>query len=135
MKKALVLFLTVALLLPMMAVTSVAEEQVTIRFSNWDGGETLDAYNAAIAKFEELHPNIKVEMINIPSEYDTKLTAMIAGGTAPDVAILESSTIAFTLAEEGKVYNLYELQEADPTYAEHPILESQIGRASCRERV
>lgn len=124
MKKALVLFLAIALLLPMLAVTAIGEEQVTIRFSNWDGGETLDAYNSAIAKFEELHPNIKIEMVNIPSEYDTKLTAMIAGGTAPDVAILESSTIAFTLAQEGKVYNLYDLQEADPTYAEHPILES-----------
>jgi multiple sugar transport system substrate-binding protein len=124
MKKVLALFVMAAMLLTLVAVPAMAEEQVTIKFSNWDGGETLDAYNTAIAKFEELHPNIKIEMVNIPSEYDTKLTAMIAGGTAPDVAILESSTIAFTLAEEGKVYNLYELQEADPTYAEHPILET-----------
>ncbi len=124
MKKLLVLILAIALLLPSFALMASADEQVTIQFANWDGGDTLEAYNAAIAKFQELHPNITVEMVNIPSEYDTKLTAMIAGGTAPDVAILESSTIAFTLAKEGKVYNLYELQDADPTYAEHPILES-----------
>lgn len=124
MKRFLVLCLAAAMMLSIAALPATAEEQVTITFSNWDGGNTLDAYNAAIAKFESIHPNIKVEMINIPSEYDTKITAMIAGGTPPDIAILESGTIAFTLAEEGKVYNLYELQEADPTYAEHPILES-----------
>lgn len=124
MRKILVLCMAAMMLLSVLALPAVAEEKVTITFSNWDGGETLDAYNAAIAKFEELYPNIKVEMINIPSEYDTKLTAMIAGGTPPDVAILESETIAFTLAEEGLVYNLYDLQNADPTYAEKPILES-----------
>ena len=124
MKRILVLCLMVALLLPMLAVPGVADEQVTISFSNWDGGASLEAYAAAIEKFEAMYPNIKVEMINIPSEYDTKLTAMIAGGTPPDVAILESGTIAYTLAEEGKVYNLYELQEADPTYAANPILET-----------
>lgn len=124
MRKLLAFCLAAVMLLSMAALPAVAQEQVTITFSNWDGGETLDAYNAAIAKFESLNPNIKIEMINIPSEYDTKITAMIAGGTPPDVAVLESGTIAFTLAQEGMIYNLYELQEADPTYAEHPILES-----------
>ena len=101
---------------------SAEEDKVTIRFSFWDGGDALKGYQDAAKKFEELHPNIHVELLSIPAEYDTKLTAMIAGGTAPDVAELESSTIAFTLAEEGRVMDLAPLLAEDPEFSKDKLL-------------
>lgn len=115
MRKQVVWLLVLSLLLSLSGI-AFAQEVVTLRFSNWDGGETKEAYDAAIAKFESLHPNIKIENLFIPEEYDTKFMAMVASNTTPDIAILESDSIAFPLAEEGKVYNLNEFLDKDPSF-------------------
>jgi len=91
-------------------------DTVEIRFTNWDGGATLEAYEEAINNFMKEHPNIKVTNLNIPSEYDTKITAMIAANDTPEIAILESDSLLYPLAEEGKLVNILELIENDPEY-------------------
>ena len=84
-----------------------ADGDVTeIRFTEWDGGDTLAVYEEIAEKFNESHPDIHVTVMNVPDEYDTKITAMIAGNDIPEVCMMNSDTLLFPLAEQGIVANL-----------------------------
>lgn len=91
-----------------------ASEAITLRMTVWGAPEEVAAYKGAIAKFEAKYPNITVKLQHIPTDYDTKLTTMVAGNDVPDIAQMESGSIAFPLAEQGKFYNLQEFLSSDP---------------------
>ena len=94
-----------------------ADNEVTeIRFTEWDGGDTLAVYEEIAEKFNETHPDIHVTVMNIPDEYDTKITAMIAGNDTPEVCMMNSDTLLFPLAEEGIVLNIQEYIDKDEDF-------------------
>ncbi|MNH93732.1 putative ABC transporter substrate-binding protein YesO [compost metagenome] len=92
---------------------SGSKEKITLRMTVWGSPEEVAPYKKAIQRFEDKFPNIKVELQHIAADYDTKLTTMVAGNDVPDVAMMESGTIAFPLAEQGKFYNLQEFLDHD----------------------
>ncbi|MFC5647918.1 ABC transporter substrate-binding protein [Paenibacillus solisilvae] len=63
-------------------------EKVTLEFWGWQGKFQQDFTKIVISEFEKLHPNIKVKYIPDQGGND-KLTTLIAGGTPPDVGILD----------------------------------------------
>lgn len=70
------------------ASTPAAAEPVTLTF--WRAGtdtETQAYWEQMIKRFEGTHPNVTVELSNLPwgDEIETKLNAAYASGTAPDV--------------------------------------------------
>lgn len=89
-------------------------ESITLRLTLWGAPNEISVYKKVIANFEAKNPNVKVELQSIPTDYDTKLTTMVAGNDEPDVAMMESGSIAFPLAEEGKFLNLQTFLEKDP---------------------
>ena len=94
-----------------------ADGDVTeIRFTEWDGGDTLAVYEEIAEKFNERHPDIHVTVMNVPDEYDTKITAMIAGNDIPEVCMMNSDTLLFPLAEQGIVANLQEYIDKDESF-------------------
>ncbi|MDO3409267.1 sugar ABC transporter substrate-binding protein [Saccharibacillus sp. CPCC 101409] len=88
-------------------------DKITLRLTVWGAPEEVAPYKIAIEKFETEHPNIKVELQHIAADYDTKLTTMVAGNDVPDVAMMESASIAYPLAEQGKFYNLQDFLATD----------------------
>ncbi|WP_020620470.1 ABC transporter substrate-binding protein [Paenibacillus daejeonensis] len=90
------------------------QEPITLRMSVWGAPDELAAYKVAIDRFEEEFTHITVDLQHIATDYDTKLTTMVAGNDVPDIAMMESGTIAFPLAEEGKFHNLQEFLDEDP---------------------
>ena len=88
-------------------------EPIKLRLTGWGAPDEVAAYKFAIAKFEKAHPNIKVEFQAITADYDTKMTTMVAGNDEPDVAMMESATIAYPLAEQGKFLNLQDYLDKD----------------------
>lgn len=56
-----------------------------VRVGSWDSGEALEPFNTAIAQFEEMYPDVDVQLEAVPQEYGTKLLAQFAAGDAPDV--------------------------------------------------
>jgi len=90
-----------------------SNEKITLRMTVWGAPEEVAAYKVAIAKFEKKFPNITVNLQHIPTDYDTKLTAMVAGNDVPDIAQMESASIAYPLAEQGKFYNLQDFLASD----------------------
>lgn len=90
-----------------------SKENITLRMTVWGSPEEVAAYKFGIKRFEEKFPNIKVDLQHIAADYDTKLTTMVAGNDVPDIAMMESASIAFPLAEQGKFYNLQEFLDKD----------------------
>lgn len=60
-------------------------QKTTIQFYTWGGEGDLPIYEPRIAAFEAANPDIKVDFVQVPSDYDTKLQTMFAGNEAPDV--------------------------------------------------
>jgi len=92
---------------------SGSKENITLRMTVWGSPEEVAPYKKAIQKFEAKYTNIKVDLQHIAADYDTKLTTMVAGNDVPDIAMMESGTIAFPMAEQGKFYNLQEFLDTD----------------------
>ncbi|ADR35869.1 extracellular solute-binding protein family 1 [Oceanithermus profundus DSM 14977] len=63
-----------------------AAKTTKVTVAGWGGESEIALYKELFKKFEAEHPNIKVELLHIPSrDYWTKLTAMFAAGKAPDL--------------------------------------------------
>jgi multiple sugar transport system substrate-binding protein len=64
---------------------------VTVKFASWIS-EGLQPF---ADEFTKLHPNIKIDLQDIPQdEFADKLLTQVAGGTAPDAAFMDMSAVA-----------------------------------------
>jgi multiple sugar transport system substrate-binding protein len=61
------------------------EEGATITFSGWGDQTEQQIYRDSITRFQEVCPGVTVNYEPIPAEFQTRLKAAMAGGTAPDV--------------------------------------------------
>ena len=111
MYRHVLLTLTAGLLaaLPLAAAGSdegaaASEDPVKLVTTFWGGAVKADAFQNSADAYTEKHPNVVIELINIPgSEYTNKLLAMIAGGTPPDVININSG---LTLELDGMLVEL-----------------------------
>jgi len=95
---------------------NTGKEPVNIVFSAWGDATFKESMEATIKNFEQKYDWIKVTPLVIPNaDYDTKITTMVAAGEQLDLSMLESATIAYSLAEQGKLVNLKTLIDEDPT--------------------
>lgn len=96
--------------------TETGEEQVVIKTSGWDISSTvgIQSHEALIAAFEETHPNIKVELTDIPSaDYTKKLSIMLNGGDDLDVVWPKDGDTLPALAAKGHIEDLTPYIERD----------------------
>ncbi|VAW42234.1 hypothetical protein MNBD_CHLOROFLEXI01-3826, partial [hydrothermal vent metagenome] len=61
------------------------EDGATIVFSGWGDETEQQIYRDSIDRFAEVCPGVIVDYQPIPADFQTKLKASMAGGTAPDV--------------------------------------------------
>ncbi|MCA9970141.1 MAG: extracellular solute-binding protein, partial [Anaerolineales bacterium] len=61
------------------------EDGATIVFSGWGDETEQQIYRDSIARFNEVCPGVTVDYQPIPADFQTKLKAAMAGGTAADV--------------------------------------------------
>jgi multiple sugar transport system substrate-binding protein len=86
---------------------------VTITFSSWVGDSPQMQQFAK--DFEKLHPNIKIQFQAVSSgNATTKLITQVAGGTAPDVAFVDSSATT-EFATRNAIVNLDGYMAGSPT--------------------
>ena len=108
-------------------------EEVTLKYTYWGSTYEKEAMESAMADFMSLYPNIKVDAQHIPSDYDTKLAAMVAGNEAPDIGFLRDLQ-ALPLAAEGKLVNILDLVDKDDdldrdSYIENAYIYWEPGKA------
>lgn len=90
--RIVLLVMVVALAVPLISATAVAQEVVTIEF--WDNQQAESGLSqfqqAAVDLFEETHPGIKINVVTVPyAEYQDRLTIAVRGGTPPDISTVD----------------------------------------------
>lgn len=90
-------------------------EQVVLKYTGWGSPAEKKTTQNVIDNFEKNHPNVKVEYVHIPTDYNTKLTTLIAAGQGPDVALLDGDR-ALQWATEGQLMNMLDLAADDPEF-------------------
>lgn len=89
------------------------EEGATITFSGWGDETEQQVYRDSIERFGEVCPAVTVNYEPIPAEFQTKLKAAMAGGTAPDVFYVDDQLMT-AFAPSGQLLALDDMMaEAD----------------------
>ncbi|MBS4200586.1 sugar ABC transporter substrate-binding protein [Bacillus sp. FJAT-49732] len=88
-------------------------EKVEVSFMGWGNEQERKLYAEMFKKFEEKHPNIKVNYIYVPQDYDTKLKTMIKGNTVPDVFYVGENLVT-EYVKTGKLAELDQYIEMYP---------------------
>lgn len=100
-----------------------SDKVTEIRFTEWDGGDTLAVYEEIADKFNQSQSKIHVTVMNIPDEYDTKITTMVAGNDVPEVCMLDAASLMYTYAEEGIVMNMQDFINKDANFDKASMLD------------
>jgi multiple sugar transport system substrate-binding protein len=66
------------------------EAGASITFSGWGDTSEQEVYRDSITRFNQVCPGITVDYVPIPSDFQTKLKAQMAGGTAPDLFYVDN---------------------------------------------
>jgi multiple sugar transport system substrate-binding protein len=66
------------------------EEGAELTVSGWGGESEQQIVIDSITRFNAAYPDVKVNFEPIPAEFQTKMKAAMAGGTAPDVFYVDS---------------------------------------------
>ena len=69
--------------------TIEVEPGAKIVFSGWGDETEQKIYRDSIARFNAVYPDVTVDFQPIPADFQTKVKAMMAGGTAPDVMYID----------------------------------------------
>lgn len=71
-------------------------ETVEITFTHWGGDGTYEGvYQPRIEAFMDKYPNIKVEVLTVADDYETKIQTQYAGNKLPDVCQVAENGIGF----------------------------------------
>lgn len=115
MKKVLALVLAAMMLLSM--VPALAEQQETITLNFVESYNSNRAYLADVmaAEYMRRNPNVKINVIKVPGDYNTGLQDLISAGTQIDFA---ASFTAAELNTSNKIMlDITDLAKNDPDYA------------------
>lgn len=88
----IILFITAQILFILFAGSeNKTETKTVIRFSSWGSRTEYGILKEVINKYEETHPEIKIEFIHVPENYFRKLHLLYASKTEPDVVFLNNT--------------------------------------------
>jgi multiple sugar transport system substrate-binding protein len=87
------------------------EDGAEITFSGWGDETEQQIYRDSIARFEEICPDVTVNYEPIPADFQTKLKAQMAGGTAPDVFYVDDQLMT-AFAASGQLLALDDFMAA-----------------------
>jgi len=86
--------------------TMDVEAGATLRLSGWSSSPAeLKVVSDTLGMFKQVYPNVTVNYEPVPDNFDTKIRAMVQGGTEPDVFYV-SPPVADELMDAGKLLEL-----------------------------
>lgn len=95
-----------------------------VQFTYWGSTYEKNVVEAALTKFHE-ETGYEVEGIHIPSDYTTKLTAMIAGNQAPDCGYLGIPT-AYEWYGDGVLADISKIYSNDPNFSTDDLVDGAL---------
>ncbi|NLG71906.1 MAG: sugar ABC transporter substrate-binding protein [Chloroflexi bacterium] len=81
------------------------EEGATITFSGWGDTTEQQIYRDSIARFNEVCPEVTVDYVPVPDQFQDKMKAQMAAGTAPDVFYVDDQLMT-AFAPSGQLLDL-----------------------------
>jgi len=81
------------------------EDGAKITFSGWGDETEQQIYRDSIERFKEVCPGVTVNFEPVPADFQTKLKAQMAGGTAPDVFYVDDQLMT-AFASSGQLMAL-----------------------------
>jgi multiple sugar transport system substrate-binding protein len=84
------------------------EAGATITFSGWGDESEQKVYRDTIERFKAICPDVTVNYTPVPADFQTKLKAQMAGGTAPDVFYVDDQLMT-AFAPSGQLLALDDL--------------------------
>jgi multiple sugar transport system substrate-binding protein len=84
------------------------EDGATIVFSGWGDETEQQIYRDSIDRFSEVCPDVTVDFQPIPADFQVKMIAAMAGGTAPDVFYVDAQLMT-AFAPTGQLLALDDL--------------------------
>jgi multiple sugar transport system substrate-binding protein len=75
-------------------------EKVKIKWATWGNPGELTRFEEFTKDYNEKNPNVEVELIPIPGEYEQKIITQLTGGTAPDAFYAGDGTIVKLIENE-----------------------------------
>ena len=87
-------------------------ENIELRHTYWGSPEEGELWVTFDDESTRRHPNIKIVSEHIPSEYENKVAAMIAGGTAPEIMNIQDEPFP-SFADRGAYHDLTSLVQRD----------------------
>ena len=85
------------------------DKEYTIEIAIWGGDYDKEVMELRIEEFNEIYPNITVEILHLPSDYDQTVQTMMAGGESPD--IIQVAEGVHQWSDRGQLISLNELTE------------------------
>ncbi len=113
-----------------------AADPITLRFSVWDGDESLKVIRGVLRQFEKENPGIRVKLENFPDYnlYHQKMLVMYAANTAPDVAMMDPGHFQ-ALAKRGALLPLNQFFASTPGFDigayYKPIVDAHSYKGTC----
>lgn len=110
-QRVIAMILILALLVPTLTTFAQGGEQTVVTIIglevNPEERETplAIAKQAVITRFEEAHPEVDINSLEAPPEFDTQLLVDLAAGTAPDVWYQDASSAA-RLVDAGNILDI-----------------------------
>jgi len=129
--KLITLLIVVVMALPPLAVLAQDEGKTTLSIIGLEvvpeERETplAIAKQAVITRFEEAHPDVDINSLEAPPEFDTQLLVDLAAGTAPDVWYQDASTAA-RLVATGNILDMRVCLDLVPTLTTDRFLEGML---------
>ena len=96
MRTRLLLVMFICMLLISVSAIAAQDEPVTLQLSVWGSLSDQEAYQARLDLAKEAFPNINIELLYTPDDYDQRLQTMMAGGDAPDIVQLAEGVHGFS---------------------------------------
>ena len=94
MKKIVIALLIVFIvLIGTLKTFNFSNKPTVIKFSSWGSNTEVLLINDVIKKFEEQHPDIKIEFIHIPQNYFQKIHLLFASSLEPDIIFINNQYI------------------------------------------
>ena len=112
------------------------EEKVEINFFHrWPNEPRKSYYDKKIAEFEDLHPNVKINVDQVLNDsYKEKIRVLISSDELPDIFTSWSDSFAANVVSSGRIMPLNEIYEEDKAWSDN-IMESQIGSFTFDEKI
>ena len=80
---------------------NAVESGATLRVSSWGDTSEQGVNSDALARFNQVYPDVKITYEPQPSDYQTKLLAQVNGGSEPDVFYVDPGLAYQLIPENG----------------------------------